>query len=323
MSPRSAGGRMLAAISIAMTLTVFFLPAIAYGADSTVAAPTGEPRKTIAVGTFESPELLAGGATGPGLEAMLDDALVRDGRFVVLERSAMPQIQNEQTLGKSGSVTAETTPQSSQMIGASVMVFATVTKFIPNAAGNSLTVGGFGNMFNGVGSSAGVANTTAKVEINLRLVDTSTGQIIYSGAASGTASSRGVTATIYTKSGMQIGDQAFLNTPLGKAAQQAIDDAVRKISLGMARVPWSALVVENDNGTIYIDAGADQNMRSGMTLHVYRKTKVLTDPQTNVVLQTLFDPVGVIQIQSVSDKVSTCTATDGSAPARGDVLKLE
>lgn len=60
-------------------------------------------------------------------------------------------------------------------------------------------------------------------------------------------------------------------------------------------------------GTVYIDARANRNMHTNMTLHVYRQVKQLIDPTTNAVLDTIFNKVGTIQVQSVSDKVSTCT----------------
>jgi curli biogenesis system outer membrane secretion channel CsgG len=326
------GKRALAAASVVLACAALSLPAYAKNKDAASAGPTGEPKKTIAVGTFESPELMAGGASGPGLAVMLDNALLKDGHFVVVERGALAQVQNEQMLAKTGQVAGSSAAPSGQLTGASVMVFGTVTKFIPNASGGAVNVGGIGSSNNNsflstlgssTGSTAGVSQTTAEVEINLRLVDTVTGQIVYSATASGSASSTGVNANIYTASGMSIGGQAFLNTPLGKAAQDAIEDGVKKIGIGMTSVPWSATVVENDGGTVYIAAGADRNMQPGMTLHVYRVGKQLTDPSTNAVLETMVDNVGTIQVQSVSDKVSTCTVTGGNPPARGDILKLQ
>lgn len=304
----------------ALAFALLTVPVAAHAAD--------QPKKTIAVGAFEGPELMNGGATGPGLAVMLVNALLKDGRFDVVERAALGEVQTEQALGRTGATTASTAAPTGQMIGASVLIVGTVTKFIPNAAGGSLSVGGIGSsnsnsLLGNIGSTAGVSDTTAEVEINIRLVDTASGRIIASDTATGSASSTGVNANIYTSTGMNVGGQAFLNTPLGKAAQDAIEDAVKKIDIGMENVPWSAAVVENDGGTVYINAGANRNMHPGMTLHVYRQVKQLIDPTTNAVLDTIFNTVGTIQVQNVSDKVSTCTVTSGTAPTRGDVLKLE
>jgi curli biogenesis system outer membrane secretion channel CsgG len=286
-------------------------------------APVAPPKKTIAVGTFESPEMLAGGATGEGLAAMLTDALVHDGHFVVIERQAVAQVQSEQALTQSGAVTGEAAAASGKMTGASVLILGTVTKYNPQANSNSFGVGGFGGMLGSdENSTVGYSGQTAEVEINLRLIDTTTGQVLFSGAAKGTASAKGVSADIYNSSGMHFGGQQFSSTPLGKAAQDAMQSAVTQIDAWMDKVPWSALVIENDNGTVYINAGANQNMREGMMLHVYRAAKPLVDPATGQVIDVLTSNVGTIQIQSVRDRTAICTIASGDQPARGDLLKL-
>lgn len=294
-------------------------------------APVAPPKKTIAVGTFESPEMLAGGATGEGLAAMLTDALVHDGHFVVIEREAVSQVQSEQALAQSGAVTGEAAAAPGKMTGASALILGTVTKYNPQSSSSSFGVGtgGSGGSLGGLfgapsgGSSVGYSGQTADVEINLRLVDTTTGQVLFSGAAKGSASANGVNADIYNNSGMHFGGQQFFSTPLGKAAQDAMQSAVKLVDLWMDKVPWSALVIDNDNGTVYINAGANQNMRQGMTLHVYRASKPLVDPATGEVLDVLMRDVGTIHIQSVRDRISICTIDAGEAPARGDTLKLD
>lgn len=114
----------------------------------------------------------------------------------------------------------------------------------------------------------------------------------------------------------------FLKTPLGEALQDAIQKSVDKIAIGMAKVPWSAFVIDNDGTNVYITAGADQGIQPGMAFHVYRKGKELVDPSTGVVLDVLTDNVGTIQVANVRDKVSIATVTGGNPPARGDIVKI-
>ena len=59
-----------------------------------------------------------------------------------------------------------------------------------------------------------------------------------------------------------------------------------------------------------------------MTLHVYRKGRILTDPGTGVVLEVLMNRVGTIEVQSASEKTSIATMTSGDPPARGDIVNL-
>ena len=268
-----------------------------------VTGPTGQPKQTVVVGHFDNAEVIGGDTTAFGLQAMLTEALVKDQRFVVMEYAAPP---NNRTLD------------------AGVVVFGTVTQFTPNAGGADIGIGNMGGGFlGGLGSRVGANATVAKVVVNLRLVDTTTSQVIYSGSASGKASSKGVKAEIYTAVGMQIGTSAFLNTPLGKASQQAISDAVQKIQLGMANAPWSAYVISSDGTDVYVNAGADRNMAAGMVLHVYRNGKQLVDPVTQVVLDTLSDKIGTVTINTVRNQVSIGTISSGDTPQPGDIIKLQ
>jgi curli biogenesis system outer membrane secretion channel CsgG len=301
----AAAGFALAAILVS--------PSYAEGA-----VPHGGPKKSVSVVGFEAPELIQGGATPEELAALLVNALLKDGRFVVVERMAMADVQTEQTLGTGGAVTAETAAQAGHFLGASAIVKGTVTKFEPATHGGTVGIGGL--PFLG-GGGVGVNSTTSVVEISLRVIDTTTSQIIYTGTAQGQASSKDIAVT-GTTHGFPWNAGGFMKTPLGEALQDAIQKSVDKIAAGMARIPWSASVIESSGTDVYITAGADQGIEPGMALHVYHKNRELTDPSTGAVLDVMMDPVGTIQVATVRDKISIATITEGNPPARGDVVKL-
>jgi curli biogenesis system outer membrane secretion channel CsgG len=287
------------------------------------AAPFEGLKKTISVDQFEAADAVGGTVTADGLTAMLVEALARDGRFVVVERPGLASVQAEQALGTSGSATAETSAKTNQMIGASVIVRGAVTKYQPAAGGGGLNLGGLpmGSM---LGGEVGLNRQQAVLVISLRLIDTTTGQVISTASAEGRASSNSANATlIQPRTGAMVGGSAFANSPIGKAAQDAIVKAVVQIDGAMRAEPWSALVVDDVDGKVYVNAGADRNLKTGTQLGVYHKGKVLTDPGTGAVLDVEMAKIGVIQIDAVRDKLSTATLVSGAAPARGDLLKLD
>ncbi|MBI3758417.1 MAG: hypothetical protein HY269_01525 [Deltaproteobacteria bacterium] len=210
-----------------------------------------------------------------------------------------------------------------RLIGASATIRGTVTQFEPRASGGRIGIGGPGLFGGSTAGMLGLSGEQAVVAINLRIIDMATGQVIATSKAEGHASAGGFSADAYTAGGMEIGGEAFSNTPLGKAAEQAIQQALRQITDGMSNVPWSALVVENIGGNVYVNAGADANMKEGTILHVYRKARELTDPATGAVIDTLVDKVGTVRVQSVREKTSVATMIEGGAPVRGDMLKLQ
>lgn len=297
-------------------------PAIAAPADTYAG-----PKQTVFVDVIGAAESMAGGAqfgaTGnDGLNAMLVEALLASGRFVVVERVALGDIQLEQELARNGSTTAETAAASGRMLGASAIIVATVTKFGSAASGSGVQLGlPFGKL---LGAMAGATNQNAIVEFNLRIIDTSTGQVVATSKASGTASASSATVSaLNNQSGANVAANTFRNTPLGEAAGSAISAAVRQIVSAMGNVPWSASVIEVDGGKVYVSAGAAQNVRPGMVLRVNRRGKVLTDPATGAVLEVLMTNIGTIQIESASNKTSIATITSGSPPARGDIVNLD
>ncbi len=309
------GGARLFAPMAALALALLAGPALAEGPAATYAGP----KKTVFVSTFESANMLYGAATGEGMSQMLLEAIMTDGRFVAVERLGFGDIEAEQQLGKLGSTTAETAPKAGQLIGASVIIRGTVTKFSPKAKGGGISLGS--GMFGGT-SGVGMSGSTAVVEISLRLIDATTGQVISTAKAEGSASSKEFNATLYQRGDFQVGGTQFKETPLGQAAEQAIQAALAKIATGMENVPWSALVIENTDGAIYVNAGTNQNVKPGMKLGVYRKTKELVDPSTGVVIDTIVDKVGAVQVETVREKTALAKAVEG-APVRGDVLRAE
>jgi len=290
-------------------------PALAQNAS----APFNGLKKSVTVAAFEAPELTVGGATADELNALLVDALLRDGRFVVLERATLVDMTNEQTLSQGGAVAAGGVAQPARFLTGSAIIRGTVTKFDPGTHGGSLSVGGF--PFLG-GGGLGVSSQTAEVTISLRVIDSTTGQVLHMGSAKGHATTKSIQVQART-GGYDWNGGSFLKTPLGEALQDAIRKTVDEIGLAMAKVPWSALVSEFDSGNVYLTAGENQGVAEGQIFHVYRKGKVLTDPASGVVLDVLLDPVGTIQVRSVREKISIATVISGEAPARGDVVKVD
>lgn len=312
--------RTLAAVTLAVSLLT------AAGVASQPAGPYDGLKKTVSVDQFLATEAVGGSVTAEGMTALLTAALVRDGRFVVVERTGLANILAEQALGQGTGAIAETTAKTGQVIGASIVVRGAVTKYEPAASGGGVALGGLplGSFLSPFATRAGLTHRTAVMEISLRLIDTTTSQVISTSSAQGSASSTSANVTIVDSgSGASLGGDAFRATPIGQAGEQAIVKAVEQIAAGMKGVPWSALVVDASAGKVYVNAGAERNMQAGMILNVHRKGKVFTDPATGVVLDVDMQKIGMIRIDGVREKLSTAAVINGESPLRGDLLKLD
>ncbi len=252
-----------------------------------------------------------------GLTEMLTSVLVKSGRFTVLERAAMQQIQQEQQVGTSGATTRETGARQGALLGAQALITGDITGFTfeRSSLGGSMT-----NVVKGL--SVASERVSAEVIIDLRLIDASTSEIIYSAKGTGKASAVGVAADLVRDEKKYAAD-ATQNTPLGQASRQAIQNAVVSILMGMPKVRWNGRVVDVRNGVIYVNAAGADGMRPGLELEVYQAQEALVDPETGRSLGAPEELVGTIVIESVRETFSTAKLVTGTPPMRGHVVRFK
>ena len=278
------------------------------------------PKQVVAVGAFEGAGKL-GWDEGPVMAAMLQDALMQTGRFIVVERQQLDSVLKEQDLGAAGRINSETALKIGQIVGASIMIQGTVTQFEPGESGKSgrvnIPIGGIGG---GVG--LGGSKVTSKIAMKLRIIDLTTSQVLSTHNAEHTGTHKSMGMDVYTGIGSAGGDQ-FKKTPLGETAEECINKCVDHIISVMANVPFSARVAEVDGKSIYINAGTNRGVTEGMVLGLYKTGKVITDPDTGLALDVKLEKTGSVKVDSVQDKLSVCSLVEGQTPKRGDTLRLE
>jgi curli biogenesis system outer membrane secretion channel CsgG len=190
------------------------------------------PKARIAVANFKCKAAKCGGRIGSGIRDMLVDALVRTGKFIVLERGeGLEEIKKELELGQSGLVQPEKAPQPGLLEGADILVVGSIVAFEPNAGGIK---GGVGGLIPNIPLIGGVklGKEDAYIAITLRFIDVRTGRIINSTRVEGKASSfsigglgGGILGTIPLGGGLEV----YRNTPMEKAVMVLIDNAVKAI----------------------------------------------------------------------------------------------
>ena len=137
-----------------------------------------------------------------------------------------------------------------------------VIKYDANAASSSFSIGGApggGGLLGG--QSLGVKGGHAMIAISLRVIDTTTGQVLTTVKAEGTASNREMGVSSTSSSGLAISATSAQETPLGRAAEMAIDKAVPQIALAADHTPWTAAVIDVDGPTVYVNAGEGDQER--------------------------------------------------------------
>jgi curli biogenesis system outer membrane secretion channel CsgG len=251
-----------------------------------------------------------------GLTEMLSTVLVKTGRFVVLERAAMQQLDQEQALAAAGKTTKETGARTGAILGAQLMITGDITGF---AYSKSSIGGKMTNVLKGLSVSS--ERVTAGVIIDLRLVDPSTSELIFSAKGEGKASQTGVGADL-TKGDKSWSGGGSTSTPLGLASREALDEAVKALLKGMPKIAWTGRVIDVREGVVYVNATAADGMRAGLQLLVFEQQPALVDPETGKSLGAPERQVGTIVIDKVLEKFSTAKVTVGDGIARGHVLRF-
>ncbi len=281
-----------------------------------VANAFASPKKTVAVIQFDNKSGWRGSwEIGWGMQEMLATALVESGRFTVLERQELGGILTEQNLAASGRSAEGAAAAIGQLGRAQIAIAGAITEFEHKAGGE-----GAGVRVRGI--RLGGSQERAHVALNMRLIDTTTGEVLDSIRVAGSAASRGLKVG-YSSSdfGGDIG--GFRKTPLGEATQEAIDEAVKRIIDRMAGVPWQAKVIRADASQVFINAGSDAGVTAGTEFSVYREGEVLTDPDTGMVLGAISSKVGRIRINSVQDKFAVASILEGAGFERNDIVREE
>ena len=148
------------------------------------------------------------------LSGMLTNELSGTGKFKVVERSKLEKVLDEQDLADSGRIKKGTGAKIGKLTGAQYLVFATVSAFDQHTAGT-----GGGISFRGI--SVGGKKEDADIAVDLRVVDTTSGEIEFSRTIEARASSGGLAVGVY-KNGVGASLGKYNNTPTGKAIRAMI-----------------------------------------------------------------------------------------------------
>ena len=151
---------------------------------------------------------------GRDLSGMLTNELAGTGKFKVVERTKLEKVLDEQDLADSGRISKKTGAQIGKLTGAQYLVFATVSAFDSHTAGT-----GGGLSFKGI--SVGGKKEDAYIAVDLRVVDTTTGEISFSRTIEARASSGGLAVGVY-RGGFGGNLSKYQNTPTGKAIRAMI-----------------------------------------------------------------------------------------------------
>ena len=159
---------------------------------------------------------------GKGMADQVVDALVNDGSFRVIERKKLDTVLAEQDFSASDRAdpSAAKLSKIGKVLGVRYIIAGSITKFATESRGGAVRVKGIG-----------LGGKKAKSEVNLtvRLIDTTTGEILISAKGHGESSKGG--GASFDKGGFGVGtnSEEWRNSGLGDAQERATTDLVAQI----------------------------------------------------------------------------------------------
>lgn len=133
---------------------------------------------------------------------------------------------------------------------------------------------------------------TVEAGVSIRLVEAATGLIIYSDEAKGYAETT-------TKQTLGIGGTAGFDATLSdKAISAALSQLVENIINKCMDKPWRSYILTIDEGSYIISGGASQGLAEGDTFNVYKKGKVVKNPQTGLNIELPGQKIGTVSVIS-------------------------
>jgi len=278
--------------------TAFILSLLMVGINCYAQQEKGLKRK-VAIGRFSNETQYAKSVfydkandpMGKQASDILSTRLAASEKFLLIERQDYDKIVNE--LNTSGGL--------SQNIGADFLVIGSITEFGRKTVGNQ-------KMF------SNSKEQIVEAAVSIRIVDVSTGIIIFSGEAKGDASAE-------DKRVMGLGKTADYDATLSdKAISAAITKLVENIINKCMNNPWKAYILSVENGTYIISGGKTQGIEAGNIFSIIEKGKKVKNPQTGLNIDLPGKVVATIKIDQTmgstpQDEVSLASIIDGTIDA--------
>ena len=223
---------------------------------------------------------------------ILSSKLAASGKFILLERDGLEELIAEAGAGM-------------QKIGADYIILGSITKFGRKVEGDQRVL-------------SQTKTQTVEAGVSIRLVEASSGLIIYSDEASGFAETS-------AKQTLGLGGTAGYDATLSdKAISAALTQLVENIINKCMDKPWRGYLLSVDDGNYIISGGASQGIDAGQTFVLYKKGKTVTNPQTGIKVELPGTKVGSLTVTaSMGDtpesEISFCTY-EGTPVAEEDLL---
>ncbi|MFQ5551227.1 MAG: CsgG/HfaB family protein, partial [Gemmatimonadales bacterium] len=238
------------------------------------------PRTVVAVMDFSGGELLQSHLQF-SMSDMLITALVRAGRFTVVERDRLDMVMEELTLQESDRIDPATAAEVGRLLGAELVVFGMVT-----SATEQLV------------DKFAYDEVQVEVAVDIRAVSTTDGRVVISESAQGLDDARIIT----TADGRIVSGPTDYDPLYVRATAAALDQVSDLVS---NTAPLIGFVISVNDRSAVIDLGAGRGVQLNDRFIVFRRGQELRHPVTRERIGWQKTVLAVLEVRVVEASLST------------------
>ena len=246
---------------------------------------------TVAVLDFDTKGLTSNwwGSFEPGvaISDLVTNQLVNTGKFNVVDRTHLNNTLQEHQLSAGGEVSPATLVQSGQLIGAKYLIVGNVLQFAQTGQSGANVGGLIGGIAGGV--IGGVRTNRVTLQVAVRVIDATTGQILQtisdeqtkSGTSWGTGGFSGSVGGSYS-------NQQFVSSTMGQLINAVAIDISNKLdpskfTAGPTGPSLAGKVIAVDGKSLIINLGSSKGVAVGMYFDVMM-VREIRDPDSGKIL---------------------------------------
>lgn len=255
--------------------------------------------KTVAVGNFiDGTNSRYGKMICEQLQSSIQNGLVQNKNYTVVERSNLDQIFRELGLQNSGVVDSSSAIEIGNLSGADYTLMGKVVEAEINPYNNLAYEG-----------------LKAKVAVSVQIVDNTTGRIISSDMISDTDSSATKNnLKKFIKSDLVPGHMSVNRDSLIYNAAEKVANKVLERMNDMNPLVGMVVAVNTDEDTVTFDLGYDDGVKKGDIYTIYTETEPIVHPVTGEILGVDEKYVGTVKVEEVRNnrsiaKIKDCDVT--------------
>jgi hypothetical protein len=229
------------------------------------------------------------------IEDLFSTSLFSTNRFSLIERKRIQSAIAEQNVGSSDRINPATAVKVGKLLGADYLIIVAVNEWTPKKSGYG--AGPFGE-------------AKAEVALSFRVINATSGELTFSSTERATAESWNFV----------VGGK---KAPITYSLQSCLNKGAYRLATSLKTQPWRGSVAEIKGTKIYINAGSNRGLTTGMKLTILSKGEPVIDPETGLPLGNDTEAIGTLTVTLVNETLSIAVISQGGKGLKkGDQVEI-